>query len=1301
MPGGRPARLLPAIALLAISPGSALAVQRETRVDALEVRRTDPADVRTPAGQWAASRDARLDALQTGHGIGWRLRWNELTGTPHRAFGGQIPASEIAAGIRPQGPRDKEAILRLAESFVRAHTDLLAARWEDLRPVFAEFKGGRWSVMLQQQSRGIEVVGGRVDLRFSADGDLTLFGADFYPVPEAEPLPRIGAAGAIEAARRGMPVSPSGVPSSGASPWLASPGSGDDAAPELVFLPMLAGEPSSMAWGARKAARRAAQPAELRVRPAYRVRVRTADPPGDWITYVDAATGEVLWRYNLVRFAAASGTVTGDIHPLQGTDPLQTVPFPENQIFGGDPADVIATYDFESGKQGWSGQSPWALASESVHGGTQAWSDSPGAMYADARNLTLVSPKLDLAGAADPVLSFWVRMQVEDTWDFLYVEVSPDNGSTWRTLRALSGSSAWHEERVDLAAVEGGSNVRVRFRFSSDASVHDDGCWVDDVVIARLGSAVTDAAGHYALTTTGSTATVTAGLRGPFAQVSNRGGAAIDASAVVTPAGGVANLRWMSTNSRSDERDTFYALHVAHARIKALDPSFTALDYPLPVFVGIVFCNAYWAGEQIVMGSGGSGCANFGNWLPVVMHEYGHGVTHFVYGPAGDPPGEMNEAFSDYFGSTISGDPRVGTDIQGPGTLFRTLDNTLRTPEDLGGEIHIDGAILAGALWDMRRNLLPDVDLADSLFHFARYGFPKNFEDYFLEILSVDDNDANLGNGTPHLQAIRSAFGAHGIGLGPEFGYVAARVQDPTGNGDGRLDAGETAELRLTLHNFGGAETGVAAHLATSTPGVTVLTDSIPVGAVGAGADVTPAALFRVQVAANVPLGTAVRFDLLVESSAGATSDRFMLPVGYVPILLVDDDRTRNFEPWFLDSLARLGQACTRWEAGILGSPTAEQMSGYRAVLWFTASDNKTTLTPGDQAELAAYLGAGGNLFITGQDIGEDLWRGASTTPSAADKAFYETWLHAKVDVEGESGPPSVTGVAGDVVGNGLAFSLNGGTSANNQNSPSSLLPQTGAVAALRYSNGRIAALRYAGAYRLFYAGYGFEGIRNASERDTMMARALGWLMPRETRAPQVRRLAPNGGEKLFRNDITTIRWTATDSIAVVSVRILLSTNGGQSFAPIASNLQNRFAWDWTVPDAASGSCLVRVEATDPSGNVGDDTSDRAFTISAATDGGRVLPRRFALYAATPNPFNPTTALHFDLPQPARVWLDVMTVDGRRVRSLSSGTLHPAGTARVVWDGRDDRGIPLASGVYLVHFRADAFESTRKVQLLK
>ena len=64
-------------------------------------------------------------------------------------------------------------------------------------------------------------------------------------------------------------------------------------------------------------------------------------------------------------------------------------------------------------------------------------------------------------------------------------------------------------------------------------------------------------------------------------------------------------------------------------------------------------------------------------------------------------------------------------------------------PEDLSGQVHHDGSILAAGLWDMRRNLLPDVALADSLFHFARYGFPMSFEDYFLEILTVDDDDAN------------------------------------------------------------------------------------------------------------------------------------------------------------------------------------------------------------------------------------------------------------------------------------------------------------------------------------------------------------------------------------------------------------------------------------------------------------------------------------------------------------------------------------------------------------------------------
>jgi flagellar hook assembly protein FlgD len=75
--------------------------------------------------------------------------------------------------------------------------------------------------------------------------------------------------------------------------------------------------------------------------------------------------------------------------------------------------------------------------------------------------------------------------------------------------------------------------------------------------------------------------------------------------------------------------------------------------------------------------------------------------------------------------------------------------------------------------------------------------------------------------------------------------------------------------------------------------------------------------------------------------------------------------------------------------------------------------------------------------------------------------------------------------------------------------------------------------------------------------------------------------------------------------------------------------------------------------------------------------------------------------LRFDTPRSARVWLDIVGVNGRRVRSLLAGQYVPAGSVERTWDGRDDRGNGVAAGVYLVHLRADDFTATRKVQLIK
>ncbi|MCC7265019.1 MAG: Ig-like domain-containing protein [Candidatus Latescibacteria bacterium] len=96
----------------------------------------------------------------------------------------------------------------------------------------------------------------------------------------------------------------------------------------------------------------------------------------------------------------------------------------------------------------------------------------------------------------------------------------------------------------------------------------------------------------------------------------------------------------------------------------------------------------------------------------------------------------------------------------------------------------------------------------------------------------------------------------------------------------------------------------------------------------------------------------------------------------------------------------------------------------------------------------------------------------------------------------------------------------------------------------------------------------------------------------------------------------------------------------------------------------------------------------------------RWVPQTFALQPNYPNPFNPTTAIRFQLPQAARVQLEVYDVLGQKVRTLVQGQTEP-GVHRVMWDGRDEGGRVVAGGVYLYRLQAGEFTQVRKLLLLK
>lgn len=119
--------------------------------------------------------------------------------------------------------------------------------------------------------------------------------------------------------------------------------------------------------------------------------------------------------------------------------------------------------------------------------------------------------------------------------------------------------------------------------------------------------------------------------------------------------------------------------------------------------------------------------------------------------------------------------------------------------------------------------------------------------------------------------------------------------------------------------------------------------------------------------------------------------------------------------------------------------------------------------------------------------------------------------------------------------------------------------------------------------------------------------------------------------------------------------------------------------------------------ATDFAGNEG--TPARIVT-STGVGGGPPLPRVLAVNAY-PNPFNPRTTIHYDVPKSGRVNMRVYDATGAFVTELVKDASRSAGAYSVQWDGLDANGSPVSSGVYFVEVRFGTESKTRKLTLVK
>jgi hypothetical protein len=198
--------------------------------------------------------------------------------------------------------------------------------------------------------------------------------------------------------------------------------------------------------------------------------------------------------------------------------------------------------------------------------------------------------------------------------------------------------------------------------------------------------------------------------------------------------------------------------------------------------------------------------------------------------------------------------------------------------------------------------------------------------------------------------------------------------------------------------------------------------------------------------------------------------------------------------------------------------------------------------------------------------------------------------------------------------------------------------------------------------------------------------------------APQITLTSPNGGEVWRIGEQQTITWTAVNIGA--GVKIELSRDGGGAWAILSQEAPNIGSWSWTVTEPTSTDCLIRVASLDAGVS---DVSDQTFKIdfaAAVTRLNDVQPTEFALLQNYPNPFNPETRIQYQLPRDGEVSIDIYNVQGTRVRTLVSG-FQTAGAYILIWNGKDEAGHTVPSGIYFCRMTSDGFQATRRMLLAK
>jgi hypothetical protein len=301
-------------------------------------------------------------------------------------------------------------------------------------------------------------------------------------------------------------------------------------------------------------------------------------------------------------------------------------------------------------------------------------------------------------------------------------------------------------------------------------------------------TAFADANGSFTIPNAGSGAvTVVSPMSGRYFVVTDDGQSTETLSQSVTPPGPVSFLHNAANSGEflRSEVNTYYHANLVRDYALRFNPSYptvaTQVDFPVRNNIADT-CNAFYssAEQSINFFRAGGSCNNTG-FGTVVHHEYGHHLVQM----AGSGQGGYGEGMGDVMSILVTDSSLLAVGFQNCSSALRNADNAClylaSGCSTCGNEVHACGQLLSGCVWDVRNNLaasnpstyreiLSGLAVNAMLLH---QGTVIN-DSITVDYLTLDDDDADIFNGTPHYGPINAGFGEHNMGgpVLPAIGFV-------------------------------------------------------------------------------------------------------------------------------------------------------------------------------------------------------------------------------------------------------------------------------------------------------------------------------------------------------------------------------------------------------------------------------------------------------------------------------------------------------------------------------------------------